>query len=77
MYYIDYPGVSEADPRPIPDRLHDTYRAAVEEALKVYQEDATIPKVIVAEFPTLKRIATVFGPRNTPRVNRRRGRPDN
>lgn len=70
-YYIDYPGLSHLDPRTVDERLHETFAAALAEAKAVYA-GTDAPKVIVAEFPLLLRVATICGDRSNPRVLRRR-----
>jgi hypothetical protein len=73
-WYIDYPGISEVITRPIPERLYDTLQAAVEVAIAVYR-DSDLPKVVVCEFPSLRRVASVWGDHATPEVHYRPRRP--
>lgn len=71
-FYIDYPGIADTTPVPINERLYDTEEAAVEVAVAIYR-DSDIPKVIVCEFPTLRRVVSIWGDRAKPRIVRRPG----
>jgi hypothetical protein len=69
-WYIDYPGIAEAQPTPIAERLFDNEAQATEVAVGIYR-DSDLGKVIVCEFPSLRRVVTVTGKRSDPKVHRR------
>lgn len=71
MYYIDYPGRPEADTRSPQERLIESFTEAVEEAMTAYRSSDT-PLVEVMEYPTLRRVASVRGPRLRPHLFRER-----
>ena len=70
VYYVEYPGQPGDTKLPIPERLHDTYEQAVNAAKGIYR-DSDLPKVVVCEFPSLRRVAGIWGDRMNPEVHRR------
>lgn len=68
-YYADYPGYSALDGAvPPAQRLYPTLRGALQHAVNIYARSPNVVKVVVCEYPSARRVRTIFGLHHNPTI---------
>ena len=69
-YYIDYPGEPGTFTTMPSERLHPSLDSAVSAAQGIFR-DSDLPKVVICEYPSGKRVARLWGDRSAPETHLR------